>query len=122
MVTKSNRPAVHDIRAMKACGQKISMLYVTSMEETAAADAAGIDMLSLKARFFSPEMREAAGKCFVQVGLPFGPYGGNLAARDYLRAAFKFTATAETIFTALPACTFKKPCVTTTCRWRPTSA
>ena len=49
-------------------------------------------MLSIESRFFSPEMREAAGRCFVQVGLPFGPYGQLATAEDYLRAAFKFTA------------------------------
>jgi 3-methyl-2-oxobutanoate hydroxymethyltransferase len=92
MVHKANRPTVHDIRAMKARGQKISMLYVTTLEEAAAADAAGIDMLSIESRFFSPEMREAAGRCFVQVGLPFGPYGQLATAEDYLRAAFRFTA------------------------------
>ena len=92
MVHKSNRPTVHDIRAMKARGQKISMLYVTTLDEAAAADAAGIDMLSIESRFFSPEMREAAGKCFVQVGLPFGPYGTLATAEDCLLAAFKFTA------------------------------
>ena len=92
MVNKLNRPSVHDIRAMKARGQKISMLYVTTLEEAAAADAAGIDMLSIESRFFTPEMREAAGNCFVQVGLPFGPYGTLATAEDYLRAAFKFTA------------------------------
>lgn len=92
MVTKNMRPTVSDIRAMKARGEKISMLYVTTLEEAAAADAAGIHMLSIESRFFSPEMREAAGRCFVQVGLPFGPYGGLATAEDYLRAAFKFTA------------------------------
>ena len=97
MVHKANRPTVHDIRAMKARGQKISMLYVTTPEEAAAADAAGIDMLSIEGRFFSPEMREAAGRCFVQVGLPFGGWGKfegrHLStAEDYLRAAFHFTA------------------------------
>ena len=89
---RSSRPTVHDIRAIKARGQKISMLYVTTTEEAEAANAAGIDMLSIESRFFSPEMREAAGRCFVQVGLPFGPYGGLATAEDYLRAAFKFTA------------------------------
>ena len=74
MVHKASRPTVHDMRAMKARGQKISMLYVTTLDEAAAADAAGIHMLSIECRFFSPEMREAAGNCFVQVGLPFGPY------------------------------------------------
>ena len=92
MVHKANRPSVHDMRAMKARGEKISMLYVTTLEEAAAADAAGIHMLSIESRFFSPEMREAAGRCFVQVGLPFGPFGGLATAEDYLRAAFKYTA------------------------------
>lgn len=92
MVQFHNRPTVADIRAMKARGEKISMLYVTSLEEAAAANAADIHMLSIEARFFNPDMREAAGRCFVQVGLPFGPYGGLATAEDYLRAAFKYTA------------------------------
>ena len=91
MVHKANRPTVHDMRAMKARGEKISMLYVTTLEEAAAANAAGIHMLSIESRFFTPEMREAAGRCFVQVGLPFGPYGTLATAEDYLRAAFHFT-------------------------------
>lgn len=91
MVQKNTRPTVADIRAMKTRGQKISMLYVTTLEEAAAADAAGIHMLSIEGRFFSPEMREAAGRCFVQVGLPYGPFGDLITAEDYLRAAFHFT-------------------------------
>jgi 3-methyl-2-oxobutanoate hydroxymethyltransferase len=90
MVQRSTRPTVADIRAMKARGQKISMLYVTTLEEAAAANAAGIHMLSIEGRFFSPEMREAAGNCFVQVGLPYGPSGNLVTAEDYLRAAFQF--------------------------------
>jgi 3-methyl-2-oxobutanoate hydroxymethyltransferase len=90
MVQKNTRPTVADIRAMKARGQKISMLYVTTLEEAAAADAAGIHMLSIEGRFFSPEMREAAGRCFVQVGLPYGPFGDLVTTEDYLRAAFHF--------------------------------
>ena len=97
MVHRNTRPTVSDIRAMKARGEKISMLYVTTLEEAAAADAAGIHMLSIEGRFFSPEMREAAGQCFVQVGLPYGGWGTfqgrHLAtAEDYLRAAYHFTA------------------------------
>ena len=84
------RPTVADIRAMKARGQKISMLYVTRAEEAAAASAAGIHMLSIEGRFFTAEMREAAGRCFVQVGLPYGPFGDLLTSEDYLRAAFHF--------------------------------
>lgn len=90
MVIKPNRPTVADMRAMKQRGQKITMLYVTTLEEAAAADAAGVDMLSIEARFFSPEMRAAAGRCFVQVGLPYGPHGDCVTAEDYLRAAYHF--------------------------------
>jgi 3-methyl-2-oxobutanoate hydroxymethyltransferase len=96
-MSRNLRPTVADIRAMKARGQKISMLYVTTLDEAAAADAAGVHMLSIESRYFSPEMREAAGRCFVQVGLPFGAtgtvHGQHLAtAEDYLRAAYHFTA------------------------------
>jgi 3-methyl-2-oxobutanoate hydroxymethyltransferase len=80
---------------MKAAGEKISMLYVTTLDEAAAADAAGIHMLSIEGRFFTPSMREAAGKCFVQVGLPYGGagtfQGRHLAtAEDYLNAAYHY--------------------------------
>ena len=91
MVTKNTRPTVSDIRAMKARGQKISMIYVTTLDEAAAADAAGIHMLSIEAKYFSPDMRAAAGRCFVQIGLPFGPNGTLVTAGDYLRAAFHYT-------------------------------
>jgi len=92
-----NRPHASDIRAMKKRGEKISMLYVTTLEEAAAANAAGIHMLSIEGRFFSPEMREAAGSCFVQVGLPYGGWGSFdsrplATAEDYLRAAFHYAA------------------------------
>ena len=40
MVVKNTRPTVADIRAMKARGRKISMLYVTTPEQASAADAA----------------------------------------------------------------------------------
>jgi len=92
MAKNTKRPTVADIRSMKARGHKISMLYVTTTEEAEAADAAGIDMLSIESRFFTPEMREASGRCFVQVGLPYGPYGNLATAEDYLREAFRFTA------------------------------
>lgn len=91
MVQKSTRPTVADIRAMKARGQKISMLYVTTPDEAAAAAAAGVHMLSIEGRFFSPEMREAAGDCFVQIGLPYGPFGDLVTPEDFLRAAYHYT-------------------------------
>lgn len=80
---------------MKKRGEKISMLYVTTPEEAAAANEAGIHMLSIEGRFLTPEMRDAAGSCFVQVGLPFGGWGqfeGRylVTAEDYLRAAYYY--------------------------------
>lgn len=85
-----NRPTVADMRAMKARGQKITMIYVITLEEAAAAAAAGIHMLSIEGRFMSHGMREAAGDCFIQVGLPYGAAGNLATAEDYLRAAFHF--------------------------------
>lgn len=97
MVHFNKRPTVADIRAMKTRGEKLSMLYVTTADEAAAADAAGIHMLSIESRFMTPEMRAAAGRCFVQVGLPYGGSGsfdGRALAtgEDYLRAAFHYAA------------------------------
>lgn len=92
-----NRPHVEDIRAMKRRGEKISMLFVTTPEEAAAASAAGIHMLSIEGQYFDTKMRQAAGDCFVQVGLPYGGWGqfeGRplATAEDYLRAAFHYAA------------------------------
>lgn len=92
-----SRPHVEDIRKMKKNGKKISMLFVTTPEEAAAANAAGIHMLSIEGRFFNASMREAAGNCFVQVGLPYGGWGNFngrplATAEDYLRAAFHYAA------------------------------
>jgi 3-methyl-2-oxobutanoate hydroxymethyltransferase len=92
-----NRPHVEDLRAMKRRGEKISMLYVTTLDEAAAANAAGIHMLSIEGRCFDAAMREAAGRCFVQVGLPYGGWGSFngrplATAEDYLRAAFHYAA------------------------------
>lgn len=78
------RPTVADIRALKGA-RTLSMLYVETLDEAAAAAASGIDMLSIVAPVWTPAMREAAGDCFVQVGLL---YGELVTAEDYLRAGF----------------------------------
>lgn len=83
MGLKNNRPTVADIRAQKGIRQ-LTMLYVETPEEAAAAAAAGIDMLSIIAPLWTPEMREAARNCFVQVGLL---YGVLVTLEDYQRAA-----------------------------------
>lgn len=81
--TPNRRPTVADIRALKGKRQ-LSMLYVDTVEEAAAAAAAGIDMLSIIEPVWTPEMREAAGNCFVQVGLLYGQFA---TTEEYLRAA-----------------------------------
>lgn len=77
------RPTVADIRAAKGVRQ-LSMLYVRDLAEARAAAAAGIDVLSIEQPFWDDAMREAAGECFVQVGLQ---YGKLQTTDDYLRAA-----------------------------------
>ena len=78
-----NRPTVADIRALKGKRQ-LTMLYVETLDEAAAAAAAGIDMLSIIAPLWTPQMRDAAGDCFVQVGLL---YRQLITTEDYQRAA-----------------------------------
>jgi 3-methyl-2-oxobutanoate hydroxymethyltransferase len=81
----NKRPTVADIRALKGKRQ-ISMLFVETLDEARAAAAAGIDMLSIIDPLWTPEMREAAGNCFVQVGLL---YGELCTYEDYIRAAHR---------------------------------
>lgn len=80
-----NRPTVADIRALKG-KRRMSMLFVDTPDEAAAASAAGIDMLSIIDPVWTPDMREAAGDCFVQVGLL---YGQLVTAEEYQRAAHR---------------------------------
>ena len=77
-----SRMTVADVRALKGVRQ-MSMVYVQTVEEAAACASAGIDVLSIEQQFWSPEMRIAAGNCFVQVGLN---YGRLATTDDYLRA------------------------------------
>ena len=81
-----NRRTVADMRAKKARGEKITMLFVETLDEARAAAEAGIDMLSIIDPLWTKEMREAAGDCFVQVGLL---YGELCTTEDYLRAAHR---------------------------------
>jgi 3-methyl-2-oxobutanoate hydroxymethyltransferase len=82
---RHNRKTVADLRALKGKRQ-LSMLFVENTDEAAAAAAAGIDVLSIIQPIWTPEMRKAAGDCFVQVGLL---YGDLVTTEDYLRAAHK---------------------------------
>lgn len=78
-----SRKTVADIRALKGVRQ-MTMVYVREPAEARACADAGIDVLSIEEPYFTPEMRAAAGDCFVQVGLQ---YGRRATTDDYLRAA-----------------------------------
>ena len=79
---KKTRNTVADLQAMKGKRQ-ISMLCVETLDEARAANAAGIETLSIDENLWTPEMREAAGNCFVQAGLL---YGERCTYEDYVRA------------------------------------
>jgi len=64
--------------------RQYSMIHIEDLNEARAANAAGIDLLSIEQPIWSPEMREAADDCFVFVGLL---YGQLVTTEDYLRAA-----------------------------------
>ncbi len=78
------RPTVADLRAGKGRRQ-LTMLHTTTLDETAAAHAAGIDLLSIVAPLWDSRFRSAAPEAFVCVGLL---YGQLVTTEDYLRAAF----------------------------------
>ena len=82
---KHNRMTVADLRAQKGKRQ-LTMLFVDTPDEAAAASAAGIDLLSIIDPLWTPGMREAAGNCFVQVGLLYGELA---TYDDYIRAAHR---------------------------------
>ena len=79
---KKTRNTVADLQAMKGKRQ-ISMLCVETLDKARAANAAGIETLSIDENLWTPEMREAAGNCFVQAGLL---YGERCTYEDYVRA------------------------------------
>jgi 3-methyl-2-oxobutanoate hydroxymethyltransferase len=79
------RRTVADMLAMKGKRQ-MKMLYVDTIDEASAAAEAGIDILSIIDPVWTPDMRQAAGNCFVQVGLL---YGQLCTFEDYLRAAHR---------------------------------
>lgn len=77
------RRTVADLLALKGTRQ-LSMLHLESLDEARAAAAASIDLLSIETPIWSREMRDAAGDCFVFVGLQYGQLA---TFDDYVRAA-----------------------------------
>jgi len=81
---KLERPTVADLLACKGKRQ-LTQVYVRTVEEAAAAEAAGVDMINLAGEALTPEFRNAMPRAFVTVGLE---YGMHVTAEDYLRGAF----------------------------------
>jgi 3-methyl-2-oxobutanoate hydroxymethyltransferase len=79
------RKTVAELLALKGKKQ-FTMLFVTTPDEAAAAQAAGIDILSIIDPLWTPQMRATAPRCFVQVGLLYGQLA---TFEDYLRAAHR---------------------------------
>jgi 3-methyl-2-oxobutanoate hydroxymethyltransferase len=77
------RKTVADLLAQRGTRQ-LSMLHIENMDEATAANAANVDLLSIETPIWNPRMREAAGDCFVFVGLL---YGRLCTFEDYVRAA-----------------------------------
>ena len=84
-MSRSLRPTVADLRALKGQRQ-LSMLRVETLDEAHAAQQAGIDLLSVPPALLGPAFREAAPTCFAIPGLEYGDF---VTAEEYLRAAFK---------------------------------
>lgn len=81
---KSARPTVADLQADKGRVQR-SNVYVDSVDECAAAEAAGIDIITVQDSRMGADYRDAAPTAFMVVGLE---YGVHATTDDYLRAAF----------------------------------
>jgi len=81
---KTERPTVADLLACKG-KRPLTQLFVRTLEEAAAAAAAGIDMVNLADDCWTPAHRDAMPRAFITVGLT---YGVHATTEDYLRAAF----------------------------------
>lgn len=80
------RPTVADLKARKGQGQRTMLRYFT-LDEAAAAEAAGIDIASVPPELVTdPRYREVAPSVFSMTGKTHLEYG---AAEDYLRFAGK---------------------------------
>ena len=92
------RPTVADLLALKGKRQ-LTMLRVTTMDEAAAAQMAGIDMLSVTPELMTdPEFRDAAPNCFAIPGSERSVYS---LKDDVLGEAFRMMrAGADAVYCA----------------------
>ncbi len=97
-MASSKRPTVADLLALKGKRQ-LTMLRVTRLEEAAAAQAAGIDILSVTPELMTdPQFRDAAPGCFAVPGSEASVYS---LKDDVLREAFRMMrAGADAVYCA----------------------
>src|SRR5262245_57660309 len=94
---RSENPTVADLLACKG-KRPLTQIFVRTVEEAAAAGAAGIEMVNLADSTWAPAYRKAAPRSFITVGLTWGMYA---TADDYLRAAFSImNACADAVYCA----------------------
>ena len=95
---RHDRLTIADLRALKGKRQ-LTMLRVESLDEAAAAQQAGIDMISVPPALLQDrQFRDAAPTLFTVSSLSYGLYA---TPNDYLRAAFPLIrASADAIYTS----------------------
>jgi 3-methyl-2-oxobutanoate hydroxymethyltransferase len=79
-------PTVADLQSWKGELQ-LTNVYVDSVEEAAAAEQAGIDIITVQDSLMNGEIREAAPTAFMVVGIEYGVSA--VTSNDYLRAGFE---------------------------------
>jgi 3-methyl-2-oxobutanoate hydroxymethyltransferase len=84
-VEQRRKPTVADLLETRHTCQRTS-LFVTTVDEIAAAEAAGIDMVTTGDDLMSDAMRAAAPTTFIIAALA---YGRLVTTEDYLRAGFE---------------------------------
>lgn len=100
------RPTIHDLRAMKGKRQ-LTMLRVMTLDEAAAAEQAGVDIVSIPPDLIlDPEYRDAAPSLFSMPGENFFEIG---TADDFVRWAFKmYKASADAVYCSASYATVKR--------------
>ena len=81
----TSRPTVADLRDMKG-ERQLTNVYVDSVEEAAAAEAAGVDIITVQDTLMGDAYRDAAPSAFMVVGIEYGVSA--VTTDDYLRSGF----------------------------------
>jgi 3-methyl-2-oxobutanoate hydroxymethyltransferase len=100
------RPTIHDLREMKGKRQ-LTMLRVMTLDEAAAAEQAGVDIVSIPPDLIlDPEYRDVAPSLFSMPGENFFEIG---TADDFVRWAFKmYKASADAVYCSASYATVKR--------------